>query len=134
MNDPANRPSNSHAPAPAPNNAGVRRLGLSRNRSLVLDLLHFAAKVPRFGVDRLIELAELAELRRHAARRISWAALFTKAHALVAANVRQLRQAHVSWPWPHLIEAPDSVAAMAINRRDPQRDEDRLCWGRFFQP
>ncbi len=134
MNGRANRPSNSCAPAPPQQTVGVRRLGLSHNRSLVLDLLHFAAKVPRFGVDRLVDLAELAELRRQAARRISWAVLFMKAHALVAANVRQLRQAHVSWPWPHLIEAPDSVAILAINRRDSQREEDRLCWGRFLQP
>ncbi len=100
----------------------------------MLDVLHFSQKTPRFGVERLVPLAELAELRKQASRRISWTVLFMKAQALVAIGSRALRQAYVSWPWPHLVEMTDAVAMVAINRHDADLDEERLCWGRFLQP
>ncbi len=111
-----------------------RRLRLSRNRALVGDVAHFARKIPTFAVDRLVSFGELAALRENAAPRISWTVLFLKSYSLVAADCRPLRQAYLRWPLPHLVEHPSSVATVAINRRDEDRDEDRLCWGRFIEP
>jgi hypothetical protein len=90
--------------------------------------------MPTFAVDRQFSLGEVAELRGQATPRICWTALFLKAYALVAADCRSLRRAYLRWPWPHLVECPHSVATVAINRRDEERDEDRLCWGRFLEP
>ena len=91
-------------------------------------------RIPQFVVNRYVALDEVAKLRGQAARRISWTVLFLKAYAIVAAECRPLRQAHVAWPWPHLLEMPHSVAMVAINRWDDVRQEDRLCWGRFLRP
>lgn len=112
----------------------TRRIRLSRNRALVGDVACFARRMPTFAVDRIVSLAELAALREQAPRRISWTVLFLKAYSLVAADCRPLRQAYFRWPWPHLVEHPNSVATVAINRRDEDRGEDRLCWGRFIEP
>jgi hypothetical protein len=98
------------------------------------DVVHFARKIPRFAVDRSMSLAEVSLLRDRAAPRISWTVLFLKAYSLVAADYRPLRQAHLGWPWGHLVEMPHSVGMVAINRRDEELNEDRLCWGRFIQP
>jgi 2-oxoacid dehydrogenases acyltransferase (catalytic domain) len=120
-----------HSQSPEPR---ARRIRLSRNRALVGDVVHFASRIPRFAVDRLMSVSEVGELRDRAAPRISWSALFLKAYSLVAADCRSLRQAYLAWPWGHLIEMPHSVGMVAINRRDEERDEDRLCWGRFIRP
>ncbi len=117
-----------------PKRPRVRRLRLSRNRALVGDVADFARRMPTFAVDRLVSVGEIAGLRSQAGPRISWTVIFLKAYALVAAECRPLRQAYLRWPWPHLIEHPHSVATVAINRRDEQREEDRLCWGRFVEP
>jgi hypothetical protein len=101
---------------------------------LVGDVAYFARHMPTFAVDRLVSLGELAEFRGDATPHISWTVLFLKAYSLVAADCRPLRQAYLRWPWPHLVEHPSSVATVAINRRDEDRDEDRLCWGRFIEP
>jgi hypothetical protein len=90
--------------------------------------------MPTYAVDRLVRVGDVAALRSQAAPRISWTSLFLKAYALVAADCRPLRQAYIRWPWSHLVEHPHSVANVAINRRDEERDEDRLCWGRFIEP
>jgi hypothetical protein len=109
-----------------------RRRRVPRSRRLVCDLLHFARQVPLFPLERSFGLAELAELRESAPCRISWPVLFLKAYGLVAMEYAQLRQAYLSWPWPHLYEHPHNVAMLAVNRADPEGD--RLYWGRLIQP
>jgi hypothetical protein len=121
-------------PSISPVEPMVRRLRLSRNRALVNDLVHFSQRVPRFAVDKLVQLDDIAALREQAGRQISWTVLFLKAFALVAADCRPLRQALIRWPWSHLIEMSHSVGMLAISRRDEERDEERLCWGRFIRP
>jgi hypothetical protein len=136
-NLPVNLPGAKRARQPRP-----RRLRLSRNRQLIGDLLYFSSRVPRFPVEKVIRLAEVAELREQALvagpdnsnGRISWAVLFLKAYALVAVDCPALRRAYLRWPWPHLGEMPNSVGMLTINRADPGSGEDRLCWGRFLQP
>src|SRR5262249_38849372 len=45
-----------------------------------------------------------------------WAAIFTKAFALVAAEFPELRRAYCKFPWPHLYEYPTSVATIMMER------------------
>jgi hypothetical protein len=112
--------------------AKSRWLPLTSNRALVLDTLHFARQVPVFPCEAMFDLAEVAQLRAAGVRRVSWAAIFLKAYALVAREHAVLRRAYVRWPWPHMVEAPHSVAMLAINRQ--YQGEDRLCFGRFLSP
>jgi hypothetical protein len=111
---------------------GARFRRISCNRALVLDLVALAARETHFPVERTLDLAEVAALRRQAARRISWTVLFMKAYAAVAANCPQLRQAYCRWPWPRLCESAENVAMVTVNRE--YGGEDRLCWGRFMSP
>jgi hypothetical protein len=109
-----------------------RWVPISINRRLVLDGLYFARRVPLFPAERTIDLAEVAVLRKHAAERISWAAVFVKAYAIVAQQHHPLRQTYIRWPWPHFVEEPNSTAMIVVNRQC--RDEDRICWGHIGQP
>lgn len=129
--DADSRPAKDFEPSDEPR---ARRMRLSRNRALVGDVVHFAHRIPRFAVDRLMPLAGIAALRDQATTRISWTVLFLKAYAQVCDKCPPLRQAFLRWPWRHLVEMPHSVGMVAINRRDEELDEDRLCWGRFIRP
>jgi hypothetical protein len=105
---------------------------ISINRRLVLDGLSFARRVPLFPAEKSFDLAEVAALRKQASRRISWAAVFVKAYAIVARRHRPLRQTYVRWPWPHFVEEPHSTAMVVVNRQ--YFGEDRICWGRLSNP
>ena len=97
-----------------------RSLPLSLPRQLVCDLLHFARKTPAVSVSRRLRLEEVAAARAVAEPRPSWAALFTKGYALVAAGNATLRRAYLGLPYPRLYEHPVNVAAVAV---------ERLCGG-----
>ena len=76
-----------------------------------------------------------ANWRRCAKKRahgISWVALFVKAYGLLAADIVELRQSYMNWPWPHIFQHEHSVAMVAVNRSTPIGD--RLFWGRFTAP
>jgi hypothetical protein len=96
--------------------ASGRTLPLSLPRRLIGDLLHFAQKVPSVPVQRLMNLAPLAEARSRATPRISWYTLFVKAYGLVACQIPQLRRAYVPFPYARLYEHPCSVASVAMER------------------
>jgi hypothetical protein len=116
-----------------PPNAVCRSwLPISINRRLVLDGLFFARGVPLYPIEKTFELAEVAELRKTADQRISWAAIFVKAYALTARQHRPLRQAYVRWPWPHLIEEAYTTAMVVLNRQ--YMGNDRICWGKMATP
>jgi len=108
------------------------RQPLGENRRLVNDLLYFSRHIPLYPLDREFDLGLLADLRLRARVRISWAVLFIKAYGLLSAEIAELRQTYLRWPWPHLYQHPHSVAMLAINRDTP--DGERLCWGRFIAP
>jgi hypothetical protein len=108
------------------------RLPISINRRLVLDGLKFARRVPLYPIEKLFDLAEVAQLRKSANQRISWATIFVKAYALTAQRHRPLRQAYIPWPWPHLIEESHSTAMVVVNRQ--YLGEDRICWGKMWMP
>jgi hypothetical protein len=107
-------------------------LPITINRRLVLDGLQFAQGVPLYPIEKSFELAELAELRKSADMRISWAAIFVKAYAITAQQHRPLRQAYLRWPCPHLVEESHSTAMVVVNRQ--YLGEDRICWGKVVVP
>jgi len=111
---------------------GPRWVPISINRTLVLDGLHYARRVPLFPAEKIFDLTEVADLRRNTRRRISWAAVFVKAYALAAQRHPPLRQMYIRWPWPHLVEFAESSAMVVVNRQF--RGESRICWGRLAHP
>ena len=93
-----------------------RWVPLSRPRRLIADLMHFAQQVPTVAAERRMSLAPLAAARRACPRRPSWCVLFARAFALVAARRPELRRSYMAFPWPHLYEHPESVAAVTVER------------------
>jgi hypothetical protein len=98
-----------------PNPRG-RNIALSVPRRFIGDLVHFAHRVPSVPVERRMHLGAVARAREVLEPRPSWCALFTKAYAIVAERMPELRRAYMSWPRAHLYEHPTSVASIAIER------------------
>jgi hypothetical protein len=92
-----------------------RRVPLALPRRFTLDLLAVSATVPSIPVQRRMSLGVVAAARQ-AAGRPAWPALFLKAYAAVAGRTPALRRAYVKLPWPHLVEYPNSVASVAVER------------------
>jgi hypothetical protein len=92
------------------------RLRLSPQRRLVCDLLHASRNVPLVSFERRMQLECVLNARKSLTNPPSWVLIFTKAYALVAAKRPELRRAYLSRPWPHLWEADENVAAVAIER------------------
>jgi len=112
--------------------ARARRFMLPRSRRVATDLLHFASKVPLCPHDRKIDLSELITLRRELPNRISFAAIFTKAYGLMAAEYPAFRQLHFRWPVANVYEHHETVLMMAVTREF--LGEPWVFWGRFSGP
>jgi hypothetical protein len=93
-----------------------RSLPLSPTRRFIIDLLHFARKVPSVPVARTIDVSSLFAPRQAHPSRPSWSVLFMKAYALVAAEHAPLRRALVTFPWSRLYEHPQSTCSLALER------------------
>jgi hypothetical protein len=102
-----------------------RAIKLSVQRRMVIDYLHFATTVPTVPVQKHISIGRLAAARSACHDRPRWTAILTKAFALVAEEVPQLRRAYVKFPWPHLYEYPTSKANVMIERE--YHGEPTLC-------
>jgi len=89
---------------------------LSRPRKLVGDILHFAAGIPTVPVQRRMNVAAVAAARAAHPGKPGWTAIFTKAYALVSAEMPPLRRAYVKFPWARLYEYERPVAGVAIVR------------------
>src|SRR5262245_43805896 len=113
-------------------NSASRWIPLTSHRTIVLDIAHFARRVPVFPVERTFDLAQLATLRAATRPRIAWSVLFLKAYAIVAARQPILRRAFVRWPWPHFVESPENIGLIAVHR-DNKRD-GRLFLASFQHP
>jgi hypothetical protein len=109
-----------------------RTIRLSAPRRFILDLVHFARKVPSVPVSRMMELGPLLTARAVHPTRPSWALLFMKAYARVAAENPPLRRALLSFPWVRLYEHPTSICALAIERT--HGGEDGIFVGLFRSP
>jgi hypothetical protein len=109
---------------------------LSPARGFIADLVGLARTIPLFPVDRTMPLADLAAARSGAAVRISWAAVFLKAYARVAADSPPLRSWYVRrlppGRGPRLATASQSVASVAINRTDS--GDNQLYFARLPHP
>ena len=93
-----------------------RWIPLSLQRRFVVDLLHFAKKVPSVPMQKTMALAERVAARRAARSKVSWSAIFTKAYAIISAARPELRRSFLSFPWPHLYEHEFVVASVGIER------------------
>lgn len=102
-----------------------RAIRLSVQRRMVIDFLYFARGIPTVPVQKRMSLAALVAARAACCERPRWTALFTKAYALVAQEVPELRRAYVKIPWPHLYEYPTSKANIIIER--DYQGEPALC-------
>jgi hypothetical protein len=109
-----------------------RKRALSLGRRMSCDYLHFAARVPTAGVERLMRLPDVAEARRQASPRPSWGAIMTKAFALAARNHPPMRQAYFSFPCGHLGTYESQIASVIVDRR--VGDEDILFFGHLVSP
>src|SRR5271170_3814687 len=94
-----------------------RTIALSAPRRFIVDLLHFARKVPSVPVQRRMKLEAVARARQAALPRPSWVSIFAKAFGLVAARWPELRRSYLGFPVPRLYEHPVSIAAIAVERR-----------------
>jgi len=106
------------------------RLGVQRR--LVADIVQLAGEVPSFPVERVIDLSAVDRCRGDGKLRIGWAAIFTKAYALVAREMPVLRTWYVPGFWPRQAMSPFSVASLSINRSDDSGDT--LYWARLRAP
>jgi len=95
---------------------GGRAIRLSKTRRNIVDLLHFARKVPSLPVQRRMQLAAVVEARRACAKRPQWSAIFIKAYAMVCKEMPALRRAYVKFPWPQLYEFPIPTATLILER------------------
>ncbi|MGB8854482.1 MAG: hypothetical protein WCC69_13045 [Pirellulales bacterium] len=102
-------------------------------RGCVSDIATLALRVPLFPVDRVIQLAPLAEARAACSVRIGWAAIFLKAYALVAREMPVLRSWFSGGLFPRLVTVPHTVATLAVNRTDAAMG-DRLLFARLCKP
>lgn len=93
-----------------------KRIRLSPPRRLITDIMRLAATVPGVPVERLMDLSAVIAARRALSNRPPWVGIFAKAMALTAQELPELRRTFMKWPWPHLYEYGDSVAAITIDR------------------
>ena len=91
--------------------------------------------LPRFAArKKMVQLAEVAELRARAFRRISWTALMLKAYALVAADCCwRCRSGRMSvGRGPILSKCPARSAWWRSTDMTQRGEDESLCWGRFI--
>lgn len=111
---------------------GGINIALSLARRYRCDLIHLARQTPTQATLRRMNLADTLDARSRAAPRPGWQAIFTKAYAIACQSWPQLRQAYVSFPWPHIYQHDASVASIAIERRF--LDEDAVFYAPINQP
>ena len=109
-----------------------RWIGLSPPRRFLVDLLHFAAKIPTVPVQRQMMIGDVVAARKEIADRPGWSAIFMKAYALVCREMPALRRALLRVPWTHLREYPRTIASIAVER--DYRGEPAVFFGRIKHP
>jgi hypothetical protein len=89
---------------------------ISGPRRFINDLVHFARRVPSVPVSRSMNIGPLVAPRLAHPAKPSWATLFMKAYAVVAANHPPLRRAMLTWPWLRIYQHPQSLCSLAVER------------------
>ena len=108
------------------------RLGMSVNRRFVCDLLRASRGIPGITFERRMDLSTVVAARKHLSRAPAWTLLFAKSYAAVAARRRELRRTYLRVPWPHLWEAHENLAAIAVERE--YRGEPGVFFGFIKSP
>jgi hypothetical protein len=108
-----------------------RRHWLSARHSVLCDYMYFS-RGQTAAAERLMQLGEVVAARRDAWPRPSWAAIMTRAFALVARNHRSLRQVYLPFPWPHLGEYEAAIASVIVNREVD--GQDMIFLARLVRP
>ena len=93
-----------------------RRVAVTPARRAIVELMALSAGVPLVTVARTMDLRALVAARSGLSTPPSWAAIFVRAYGRVAARRPELRQAYMVWPRPHLYQADQSVASVAVER------------------
>lgn len=91
-------------------------LSLSPYRKIVLDLMHFSAKIPIATVERKMSLSSVKIARQMCPDKPSWTSIFAKGYGLVARDFPELRRSFMSFPWPKFYEHPHSIASINVER------------------
>jgi hypothetical protein len=95
-------------------------------------MVHFAHQVPTVPVSRVMTVGPLMDARLAHRSRPSWAVLFMKAYALVAADHPPLRRAFLSFPVARLYEHPQNCCSLAVERM--MHGEESIFVGMFRAP
>lgn len=109
-----------------------QRMPLHLPRRWIADLLHAGRRVPTVTVERQVNVAPVALARKLFPHPPSWVLLFTKAYAVVASRRPELRRAYMPFPWPHLFQADESVATVAVERE--YKGEPAVFFGSIRHP
>src|SRR5262245_38424485 len=94
-----------------------RAIPLSVPRRIMTDLMHFASRVPSVPAERRMNISAVVAARQRCTPRPSWSAIFTKAYALVAQEVPELRRIFFGLPWQRCVEFAHSTASVAVEIR-----------------
>jgi hypothetical protein len=91
-------------------------------RRFIFDLMQASNDVPLITLRRTLQLPKLAAARAQTAGPPGFAALFAKAFSLIARDEPILRTVYACWPWPQFYQLPQSVAMIAVARKDHGTD------------
>ena len=105
---------------------------LSKGRTLILDIVNIARKMPMAPLIREFDLQGIGQLRAQFRPRISWMVLFLKAYGIVSERNPILRQVYAPLPFPHIYTHPQNVALLTITRMVD--GESRLYFARIHRP
>ena len=105
---------------------------LSVPRRLIVDLLHFARRVPSIPLSRMMDVSGLFAARRAHPDKPSWSVLFMKAYAMVAMEHPPLRRALLEFPHQRIYEHPQTNCSLAIERNF--EGEEGVFFGMFRAP
>ena len=106
-------------------------VAITAPRRFLIDLLHFAKRVPTVPVARTVDVSALRRARADHPLKPSWSILFMKAFALVAADHPPLRRALLTFPWLKLYEHPQSTCAWRWSGRiSTRKGSSSACSGR----
>ncbi len=93
-----------------------RKLSISLPRRFVIDLLHFAKKVPSVPMERRMDLSPLIKARECCLDRIGWCAIFLKSFAILSQRHPEFRRAYMQHFYPFFYEHPGTIASFSLER------------------
>lgn len=108
------------------------RLPLSLPRRSIIDMMHASRNIPIITFERRMNLSPLVAARQALPHPPAWSVLFARGFARVAEHRPEFRRTYLPIPWPHLWEAPESIASIAVERE--YRGEPGVFFGMLDAP